>query len=160
MVVSSFPIHWAKHYFAAPNPMPPPEGEEVVFGLPRGDRLVTAGDIEDEIRQSNAAGIAAKLEGWSTSKHRKPATPVSHSETVDLIGHEYPSSDSPPPPDEVLVTPGEGFWRDQEVVDRAKAEFAEWESRQEKLPVIAAEKKQAVDRYVSPVKQEFEVEFD
>lgn len=152
---------WADHKFAEPRCLicdPPEQGRHHIKGVRRGDGMITAGDITAEIANTNAEAIAARLPGWKVGRpvtSNVMAAPLSQ----NLIGNEFPATESEPPPKGVVATPGMGFWRDKEVVDAAKAEYEAWLEKQESLPVIKGEKRQQVDRYVSPVEKEFDISF-
>lgn len=152
---------WAEHKFAAPRCLicdPPAPGQQHVKGVLRGDKLLTAGDIADEIEQTNAAAIAGRLQGWKPGK-RVESVPAQSLPSQKLIGNEFPAIESEPPPKGVVATPGMGFWRDQSVVDAARAEYEAWLERQPKPAKITGAAKVNPDRYVSPVKQEQAIEF-
>jgi hypothetical protein len=120
--------------------------------------MITPLEITEQIRRANAQAVANGLEGWEVEDHRIESTPVVAHEGSNLIGNEFPATPSPEPPIEVIVVPGEGFYRDEATVAAAKAEYLEWEARQEKLPVIAREKKVKAKPVPSVVESEYQVE--
>jgi hypothetical protein len=95
-------------------------------------------DITRSIAEMRARVIVAGSPRWEPTKFKGVGVDavVAH-ETPNVIGNLA----SPPPPPDVIAVPGVGFWRDDSVVEAARAEFAAWQAEQ-----AAKQEKQAIPK--------------
>jgi len=119
----------------------PPDRQNVRrVGVIKPDgEIMMVSDITVEIaemnRLTNSRAVAAKHPELSPSSAKPTTLPSTNGSESPLVGCWYRSTPSKAPPPEVIAVPGEGFWRDQSVIDAAKEEFNRWteENKTEKI---------------------------
>lgn len=95
---------------------------------PSGGILLPS-EVTTEIAAMNRLAVARK---FAAGRNLTPTNlslvtlPTIVIEDTGIIGSWYKSNPSPLPPPAVVAKPGEGFWRDQDLIDASIEEFNRW----------------------------------